>query len=124
MALRPGQDAAIIESLSSGLSIAETARRAGVSERTISRRIAAPGFRRELDDVRDRAVSQAVGLLGQAARRAVTTLVQLTEDESPSIRLGAAKAILDSLGRLRENVAFATRLGDLETRLAEISDAA
>ena len=124
MAARAGQTDAILEALSVGLPITEAARRAGCSERTVSRRLAEPGFRRELNAYRDRGVAEAVGVLSSAARKAVTTLVMLCDDESPSVQLGAAKALLGALAQLRESVTLANRIATLEERLGELDEAA
>lgn len=81
--------------------VADTALLTGVSERTIYRRLQDASFRAELNRLRGQLVDLAIAQLADASLQAITTLRALLHpDEPPSVRLGAARAILDTgIGR-------------------------
>jgi hypothetical protein len=57
----------LITALAGGASVAEAARRAGVSERTAWRRLDDPDFCERVEDVREQAMATAVATLTRAA---------------------------------------------------------
>ena len=110
---RRGDDALILE-LARGTSIREAARIACMGERTAHRRLADPSFRRKVSGVRDRQFERAATLLGEASTSAVQALVALLDAPSVQAQLGAARAILEHGGRMRESVELAARIAKLE----------
>ena len=75
---------------------------------------AEPEFRRKVSEMRTRLVDRAVGLLSAANVAAVKTLHSLLDGDPVSIRLGAAKAIIELNVKLRENLELSERLEKLE----------
>ena len=118
MAGKPRQTDALLEALAAGCSQAEASRRTGLSTRTIARRLADESFKRQITAARDRMVDNAHGRIADVASKAVTTLEELLTDDSPTIRLGAARAVLEGLTRLREGVELQRRLVAIEDALA------
>jgi hypothetical protein len=102
-------EAALIAALSAGAGIAKAAQHAGVSERTVYRRLADAGFRARVDRARAEVVEQVVSRLVAVGALATKTLKKLLrESESESIRLGAARAALDFMLRGHEYDTFRT----------------
>ena len=97
--------------------MADAAIEAGVSERTVCRRLEDSGFRLELSKAWAQLVSQAIGMTSKNAASAVDTLVELLSAESETVRLGAARAILEVGTRLRESAELEERLGHPESQL-------
>ncbi|WP_435601266.1 hypothetical protein [Streptomyces sp. C10-9-1] len=93
----------------------------GVSGRTIRRWAEAPDFKTEVETARRALLDEAVKALSAAAREAVDVLHQALGDESPSIRLRAAVALLGALPSISEHVALEERLTALESAVAERS---
>jgi hypothetical protein len=65
-------------------------------------------------------LEQATGKLVGAAESAIDTLVALLGSEADSVRLGAARAILVHLLRLKELAEFEGRLDAIEDALASM----
>lgn len=78
----------------SGKSQTVIAKELGVTKATITRRIHTPEFAEMLSQYRKRVLDGVVTELTTNAQKSVTTLVQLLDEESPSIRLSAASKIL------------------------------
>jgi len=76
-----------------------------------------PGFRDAYLSARRQAVEAAIGALQQACGAAVATLVSVMSDEASgaSVRVSAAKAILDQAFKGAE-------LLDMEARITEIEE--
>lgn len=83
------------------------------SKRTIVRWAAEPEFARLVADLRAERLSEVTGRLGELAPRALDTIVECLDEESPFARLKAATTILEWTLRLR-------RASDLEARLSQI----
>ena len=109
-------DVLLLLAFASGASAAEAARQAGVSERTAFRRLHDPDFRRRIAQARDKMVDDAMGQLAQASVVAVGTLRALCTAESETVRLGAARSLLELTMRLREHVELGDRVSSLEAR--------
>ena len=115
---RAGGDTTLVVALASGLSNRQAAKQAGCSERTVARRLADPAFRRRVDETRAATIAQTAAQLTAAGLAAVRTLLTLLDAEGESVRLGAAKAILE-LGRsLRESQELESRISALEAQAA------
>ena len=117
-ALKPKQEAAAL-SIASGSTIEEAAKAVSAGARTVKTWLTDPAFTARVSALRAELTSQALGKLTAAACRAADTLTELLEVDSPQVRLGAARAILDSMIRTREQVEIVTRLDALERRAAE-----
>jgi hypothetical protein len=96
-------DALLASALATGATYDEAARVGGVSKSTVKRRMGNTAFREEVADRRLEFLDALRGSLLSAAPEAVRTLNDLTTSaQAESVRLGAARAILDmSLGRRR-----------------------
>lgn len=116
---RKNADPLLIAALAGGQTIVAAAKSAGVSERTVRRRLQEPGFRQEVQATRTQMVSEATGFLARASSGAAATLVHLLKAESEQVRLGAARSILELGARLREGEEFERRLASLEEMLNE-----
>jgi hypothetical protein len=84
----------------------------------VYRRLADPAFRAQVNEVRADTVRRAADMFSAASLPAIKTLMTLHESAtSESVRLGAARAIIELGCKLRENVELTARLAALETRL-------
>ena len=86
---------------------------AGKSKRTIVRWAADPAFARLVSDLRAERLSEVTGRLGETMPRALDTLIECLDAESPFARIRAATAILEWTLRYR-------RASDLEARMLEV----
>jgi len=112
-------DAALIAALASGATNEEAATRAGVSLRTVGRRLADPVFADDLATARRDLVTRSMSRLTDNSVRAADVLLDIAENaEAPaSARVSAARATIELGSRLREQV-------DLEGRIAALEAAA
>lgn len=108
---RSGADSVILSVLAAGLTAAEVAKAAGVSERTVRRRLSDPEFAAKIDVVRREVLHRAVAKVSAGAVSALDTLVALLRpSERAMVRLGAARAVLDFGIRLRAEIELSDRL--------------
>ena len=97
-----------------GQTVKAAAESCSCSERQGYRISATPEFKSRVSAIRAEMTSQAVGELSAAASEAVATIRELlASTNEPSVRLNAAKAILNALGPMSE-------LGELRERLATL----
>ena len=114
-------DIALIAALAGGATVAEAAKTAGVSERTAFRRLQDPAFQERLREAREGTIRRAVAMLADMGTEAAATLRALLEPTvPPTVRLGAARAVLELGARLRENEELARRVAELEAMVSEI----
>ena len=101
--------------------IAGAATAAGVSEATLLRWLKEPDFAAEYRAARRQAVEVAIALLQKASGAAVATLVSVMQDaEKPgSVRVSAARSVLDMAFKGMEMQDMEVRLTALEGMLAE-----
>ena len=118
---RTRADELLLGGLAAGSPVEQAAEAAGLSTRTAYRRLADPAFARRLAGARDTLIASALGELVECASEAVATLRALLRAEDERVRLGAAKATLEQLLRLRETLALSQRLGALERARANRS---
>lgn len=111
---RKPAEATLIAALAAGCTQAKAAHRSGLSERTVARRLDDPCFRAEVARARSVMLERTLAMLAEATVEAVTTLQELVRDGSPSIRLGAARAILDYTAKFRDQTDFAVQLDRIE----------
>ena len=105
--------------IASGSTIVEAAERAGISERTVRRRLDDPDYRMEISHLRSKLLDAAVGKLVAATTEAASTMQALLEADSEHVRLGAAKAILEFGLSLQEALETQTRITTLEELYVE-----
>lgn len=111
-------DERLLAVLACGATVEAAARQAGVSERTVYRRLADRDFRRRLQGVRADCVQRTAGTLTAAATEAVRTLLELLRAPSAAaVRLGSARAVLEIGMKLREIADLEERMAALEERL-------
>jgi hypothetical protein len=116
---RKNADVALIAALAGGATVREASAAGAVSEPTIYRRLRDDDFKRRVSDARGEMLAQAVGKLADASTKAVTTLTELLNGESESVRLGAARSVLELGVKLRESTELERRIAELEARAAE-----
>jgi hypothetical protein len=116
--LSPRQEAAAL-ALASGCTLAAAAVASKAGERTINTWLAkVPALRRRISELRADMTSQSLGRMANAMSDAADVLKRLLEAESESVRLSAARSILELGVKLRETVEFEERLVALEARAA------
>lgn len=102
--------------VASGSTIRAAAEAAGCSERQGYRVSSSPEFKARVSEIRSEMTNAAVGELSAAASEAVATIRELLSAENePSVRLNAAKSILNALGPLSELSELRERLAALES---------
>lgn len=110
-------DPLLIAALASGATIARAAKLAGISERTVYRRLEDDSFRQAVTRVRADLIREATGTLASSAQLAADTLVGLLGDDFSSIRLGAARTLLDTLLKYHEMGDLADQIASLRSQL-------
>lgn len=109
---------ALIAALAAGEPWRKAGAMVGVSESTVARRMREPGFKAEVVAARAVLVEGVLGRLAAVAQRAVDTLDAALDAEHPAVRVSAARAIIENLVRVREQVELSERVAELEARLA------
>ena len=109
----------LIAALAAGRTVEAAAREAGVSVATAHRRLGTPAFRAQVDAARREAIARAVGVVSDGATAAGATLRLLLNADAESVRLGAARALLEYSIKGLEMMDIEARLEALEARLAE-----
>ena len=99
--------------------LAQAAKKACISERTLRRYLARPDFRNAYEDARRRALGAALQRLQDASGVAVRVLLEVAADEAgkPADRLRASNLILDHAVRGAELIEVGERLARLEERI-------
>lgn len=116
---RSACDEVLALGLARGLTLAEAATAAGVSERTASRRIAEPEFIARVGQMRSRLIETALGQLADGMAEAAQTLRALLKASNEAIRLGAAKSLLELTIKIQAATEYESRLQSVESRLAK-----
>jgi hypothetical protein len=111
---RDNADDPLAVALATGKSMREATAAASVAERTGWRRWADPAFRAKVAELRAQVVDASLGAMTEGMTEAVETIRRLLVAESEAVRLGAARSIIDSAIKLRENVDFERRILALE----------
>lgn len=112
---RAGTDALIVASLAAGGSYPTAASRAGVSERTVRRRLAEPEFASRVDGERSAFVERTAAQLLGGTDEAVAALRDLVRTGPPAVRVRAALGLLSAAASWRETSDVEARLGALES---------
>ncbi len=113
-------DPALVVALAAGLTNKQAAKEAGVSERTVIRRLSDPAFKRRVEEARAETLAQTSARLTAVGIAAVRTLLRLLDADSEQVRLAAAKSILDMGVRLREASDHEARIAELQDRLNQL----
>lgn len=113
---RRGDDCLAV-ALAAGATIKDAAQQSRVSEPTARRRLADPTFRRRVSELRAELVERAVAKLTATMTDAADCLRRLLKARGESIRLGAARSILELACKLRETTELEARLAELEHRV-------
>jgi len=108
------RDDGLILALARGRTVRQAAQEAGFSERTAHRRLDDPEFRRRVSVVRSELMERAGRLLSDAAIKAVDVLRALLESDADTIRLAAARTILQQTVALRTAAELEQRIARLE----------
>jgi lambda repressor-like predicted transcriptional regulator len=109
----------LLTALAKGATVAQAARQAGVSERTVFRRRQQPEFQARIDAIQDETLQRVADLITKAAQEGIHSLVALQDQATPpSVRRAAARDILDLGPRLRQDANLEKRLAALENKVA------
>jgi hypothetical protein len=113
-------DALILAALACGATADQAGAKAGVSARTVRRRLRTSAFRRKLNRLRSELQMRTADQLSAASTEAVRTMIQLMQPANPpNTRLGAARAVVELGMKSREHADLSIRLGELEQRMAQ-----
>jgi len=113
-------DLMILAALSCGATAEAAAAKAGVSARTVRRRLREPAFVRKLNRKRTEMQMRIADQLTAAGTEAVRTMVQLMQASTPhNVRMTASRSIVELGAKMREAADLANRITDLEQRFAE-----
>jgi putative IMPACT (imprinted ancient) family translation regulator len=108
----------LVMALAYGATVEQAAKKCGVCERTVYRRLKDPKFQRRVRAARDAMLQQTANLLSAAGSQAVRTLMRLQQTGvKDATQLGAARAVLEIGIKAREIADLAERLEALERRL-------
>lgn len=116
-ARRAGQDEVLVAALAAGRTYEVAGELAGVSGRTVARRMAEPAFAREVAARRSEQVQTLAGLLTSLSSAAVAAVASCLEDEDPKTRLAAVKLILDHGPKLHHQLGVATDVAEIRRQL-------
>jgi len=109
----------VLQAVLTSVTIAEAAEQAELSERSIYRYLADPGFQERLRQEQDAVLSRITGGLLSLSERALQALAQVLDDEAPSpaTRARTAGIILSHCQSMLELRELAQRLIYLEQRV-------
>lgn len=120
---RSNADEALALALAAGKTLREAAKIASVGERTAARRWADPSFRSLVTELRGEVVERAIGRMADGMTEAADELRRLLKKaRSETVRLGAARSLLELTVKLRDAVELERRLTALEGRHRENPD--
>lgn len=113
---RRNADSVLAAHLAAGKTHADAAAAVGLHVRTVGRRWANPKFRLLVSRLRGEMTDRAAGQLADAMTDATRKLRELLDCKSPTVQLGACRAILELAARARESSEYDARLRVLEER--------
>jgi hypothetical protein len=96
------------------MTVAGAATQAGCSERTVERRLGDPAFKARIRQMRADMLERAAGALSAASVKAAASLAKLLDSSREPIVLGAARELLASVLKVREQTEMEQRLKALE----------
>jgi predicted transcriptional regulator len=94
-------DARIVVAVVQGLTRSEIAELAGISERTLRRRLKEPSLMAAVAESRAQVHAQVLGRLQQMASRALTEVEAVLTTGDPATRLRAARLVLEQCSSFR-----------------------
>jgi hypothetical protein len=111
----------LLMALACGATVENAARKAGMGERTVYRRLLDPKFCKQLSQLRLEMVQRTAGMLTGAGLGSVKTLVDLQQDVAVAagVRRRAARDVLELGIKLRETADLEQRIAALEERSAQ-----
>jgi hypothetical protein len=116
-------DTELVLALACGASPENAALKAGLSRRTVYRRLADSAFRAQVADLRAELVRRTASMFTAAGMASIKTFTTLQESAvSEAVRLGAAKAVIELGCKLREDAEFLERMAAVEGRLEALLD--
>jgi hypothetical protein len=110
---------ALLLALASGKSYRDAAAEVGVSVKTVQRRMSDAAFRARVSELRGAMVSEASGRLARAMSGAAGALEGLLTAEGESVRLSAARSVLEFGVKIRESAELEQRVVALEQSLSQ-----
>lgn len=113
------QDPLIAQALAQGCTQAEAGRRAGVSERTVRRRLEDPRFRAMVTEARDRLIKETADRFTSLQSSALDAIEGALNDPRADTRLRAAKMVLDIGGQYRDRAELEARLQAVEAGVTD-----
>ena len=117
-ALRKKNDDQLLLALACGATVEAAAKQCDLSDRTVYKRLKEPEFRTRLKDLRGDMVRRSSGMLTTAATEAVRTLLGLLKESNPAtIRLGAARAVLEIGIKIRAMAELEVDMMEMEERI-------
>jgi HEAT repeat protein len=116
---RRKNDDVLLMALACGCTVENASRSARISPRTAHRRLADPEFCQRLQATQTDMAKRVTATLTAAASEAATGLLTLLNSTSESVRLGAAKAILELECKAREITQVIEHLAKVEARMTE-----
>jgi hypothetical protein len=124
--VRKAADRVLLQALACGATVENAARKAEVGERTVYRRLADAGFRRQLQELRTEMMQRTAAMLTGAGMGSVKVLVDLQTDVAmpPGVRRRSARDVLELGLKFREAAELEQRLAAVEARLAGAASAA
>ena len=118
--LSANQQRALVALLSTG-KIVQAAKQAGLGESTVRRYLQDPQFKQAYHEERSRMLAEGVSRLQQGAVKAADVFLDGLDDKDPEVRIRAARALWEYLGRgieterkIREQEELAERIAQLE----------
>jgi hypothetical protein len=116
---RKAADDALIAALAGGNTVEGAAQIAGISRSTAFRRLKDPEFKGRVDAARADMLDRTLGHLSAGATEGAIVLRTLAvNSKDERIKLGASKALVDSVLRVRDSVILEERIKALEEAAA------
>src|SRR5262245_23287575 len=116
---RKGSDEKLLLALACGATVEAATRQAGLSVRSVYRRLDDAAFQRRLRGLRAQMLERAGGMLTAAALESAKALLELQKPGvQDAVRLGAARAVLELGIKIRELVDIEQRLALVEEQIA------
>lgn len=119
---RTNADEQLAAALAAGRSHRDAATAAGVSEKTVYRRLKERGFRDRVAELRGAMTAAALGKLTDGMAAAAAALNGLVADADPDVRHRAAVKVIELALKVQERAELEERLGRVERLLAGGAD--
>jgi len=108
--------------IAEGDSVQDAAVKAGIGRTTAYRRLADPAFRQRIQSFRAEMTGQALGRMTAGMTDAADVLRALLKADAETIRLGAARSLLDLGIKLRDGVELQEKVNELEKVLQQVRE--